>query len=135
MNSDIVGVTRVAPRFQEELPQAIERLVKVIREENAALRRMDFARAGGLLPAKYAAADALEAAIRAASGSAVADDAIDTLYGEVLDCLSPLMAENQKLHHRSARLQKRVHTMVERLAVRAGNRRSVDAPLGPTTTH
>lgn len=107
---------------QGDLAQAAERLADVLREENAALRDMEFARAGGLLTAKCAAADALEASLRAAASNSVSDGAVENFYDGVVDCLAPLVTENQELHRRSARLQKRVHTLVERLAVRAGSR-------------
>ena len=38
---------------------AVERMIAVLREENAALASMDFARAGDLLTVKFGAADAL----------------------------------------------------------------------------
>ena len=96
------------------LTQDVERLADVIREENAALKRMDFARAGELLVAKCSAADALEAAARAAKLAARTNGGTRTLNLDV-SCLSPLMTENQELHKRSARLQKRVYSLVERL--------------------
>ena len=110
-----------------DLAQAAERLAVVLREENAALKDMEFARAGGLLTAKCAAADALEASLRAATSDAQSEQAVETFYDEVVDCLAPLVTENQELHRRSARLQKRVHALVERLAARAGGRPRHDA--------
>ena len=107
----------------DTMAQAVQRLVRVVREENAALQRMDFARAGELLPSKYVASEALNAAARTAMLDVFAGEEIALICVEVVDCLWPLMTENQKLHHRSAVLQKRVFSMVERLAMRANNRR------------
>ena len=52
------------------------------------------------------------------------------------DHLTALMAENEKLHHRAARLQKRVYTLVGRMAGRAASRRQMDTkPETHATTH
>ena len=118
-----------------DLARAVERLVIVLHEENAALKRMDFACAGRLLAAKYSAADTLEAAARAMMVEAKADGGTATL-DRYLSCLSPLMTENQELHQRSARLQKRVYTLVERLAAHAtGKRRSRAVPVQVAASH
>jgi hypothetical protein len=56
----------IKPEKGGQMAAAVERLSLLLREENAALSAMDFARAGGLLAPKHAAADALAAAWRAA---------------------------------------------------------------------
>lgn len=88
---------------------AMDRLIGLLREENTALRDMDFGRAGALLQAKYAAAGALEAACRSGEPD---------VSGETTDELNTLALENQALLRRAARIQKRVFTLVSRVADR-----------------
>lgn len=94
----------------DDIIEAVERLSAILKEENAALREMDFGRAGALLTAKYAAADVLEACVRAAT--------LDVLSAEARDQLWDLADENRELQARSSRIQKRVHSLVTRLAYR-----------------
>ena len=49
----------------------VQRIMAVLREENAALESMDFARAGHLLTVKFGAADALASAWRSNQGEAI----------------------------------------------------------------
>jgi hypothetical protein len=90
---------------------AVERLSALLREENAALSAMDFARAGGLLAAKHAAADALASAWRAAEPDHVAPEA--------MQALGVLAEENRQLLKRAMRVQRRVLDMVARAAKNA----------------
>ena len=88
--------------------EAIRRLSVLLVEENAALEAMDFARAGGLLAPKHAAADALAAAWRAADPAAIAND-------KMLD-LGRLAEENRQLLKRAMRVQSRVLDLVAKAA-------------------
>jgi hypothetical protein len=90
------------------MASAVERLSALLREENAALSAMDFARAGGLLAPKHAAADALAAAWRAAEPDHVAPEA--------MQALGLLAEENRQLLKRAMRVQRRVLDMVARAA-------------------
>ena len=49
----------------------VRRIIDVLREENAALASMDFARAGHLLPEKFGVADAIASAWRGNQGVAI----------------------------------------------------------------
>ena len=92
---------------------AVDRISTLLRDENTALKEMDFGRAGALLQAKYAAAGVLEAALRA--------DRPGVLSVEARQTLSGLAEENRALLQRAARIQKRVTTLVERtLEMKAG---------------
>jgi len=91
-----------------QMAAAVERLSLLLREENAALSAMDFARAGGLLAPKHAAADALAAAWRAAEPDHVAPEA--------MQALGLLAEENRQLLKRAMRVQRRVLDMVARAA-------------------
>jgi hypothetical protein len=93
------------------MSHAVERLSALLREENAALSAMDFARAGGLLAAKHAAADALASAWRAAEPDHVAPEA--------MQALGVLAEENRQLLKRAMRVQRRVLDMVARAAKNA----------------
>lgn len=124
MNRGNLSSAHVSLDVADDLTVAVERLASVLIDENTAMRGMDFARAGALLKVKYAAADALETAIRSAN------DMSETLHGSI-DCLAPLMAENQKLHHRAARLQRRVNTLVGRLTARAAAATRRRGPVSP----
>ena len=55
MSNRMTARSKHTPTMEE----AIDRLSALLIEENAALEAMDFARAGGLLAPKHAAADAL----------------------------------------------------------------------------
>lgn len=90
---------------------AIRQLAALLREENAALAAMDFARAGALLSAKHAAAGALEAAARTEGGAAPDPAALREL-GELAD-------ENRRLLNRALRIQRRVLDVVAKAARRA----------------
>jgi hypothetical protein len=90
------------------MAEAVERLSALLAEENAALEAMDFARAGGLLAPKHAAADALAAAWRAAEPGAVAV--------EGLSQLGRLAEENRQLLKRAMRVQSRVLDLVAKAA-------------------
>ncbi len=93
------------------LAEAARRLASVLREENAALAAMDFARAGALLGAKHAAADGLAAATKsAAAGNG----------GEALRELTVLAEENRRLLNRALRVQRRVLDVVARAARQNG---------------
>ena len=81
----------------------------MLRDENTALKEMDFSRAGALLQAKYAAAGVLEAALRA--------DRPGSLSVDAKQQLTTLAAENRELLQRAARIQKRVATLVSRVLV------------------
>jgi hypothetical protein len=96
-----------------QMAAAVERLSGLLREENAALSAMDFARAGGLLAPKHAAADALAAAWRAAEPDHVAPEA--------MQALGVLAEENRQLLKRAMRVQRRVLDMVAR-AAKSGHR-------------
>jgi hypothetical protein len=69
------GRTTAVPTMED----AVARLSALLMEENAALDAMDFARAGSLLAAKHAAADALAAAWRAADPGAVVSEKMHEL--------------------------------------------------------
>ncbi len=88
--------------------EAIRRLSVLLVEENAALEAMDFARAGGLLAPKHAAADALAAAWRAADPAAIANDKMRDL--------GRLAEENRQLLKRAMRVQSRVLDLVAKAA-------------------
>ena len=90
------------------MDEAIERLSALLIEENAALEAMDFARAGGLLAPKHAAADALAAAWRAADAPPVP--------GERMRTLGLLAEENRQLLKRAMRVQRRVLDLVAKAA-------------------
>jgi hypothetical protein len=89
------------------LESAVRALAKLLEAENAALTDMDFGRAGALLAPKHAAADALAAAWRAASG--------DMPEAELMR-LGVLADENRRLLNRAMRVQRRVLDMVTRAA-------------------
>jgi hypothetical protein len=91
-----------------QMAAAVERLSVLLREENSALSAMDFARAGGLLASKHAAADALAAAWRAVEPDHVAPEA--------MQALGLLAEENRQLLKRAMRVQRRVLDMVARAA-------------------
>ena len=91
-----------------QMSEAVARLSALLRDENAALSAMDFARAGSLLAPKHAAADALAAAWRAAEPDHVAP-------GD-MQALGVLAEENRQLLKRAMRVQRRVLDMVARAA-------------------
>ena len=90
------------------MDEAIERLAALLTEENAALERMDFARAGSLLAPKHAAADALAAAWRAA-------DPADGVSEKMRE-LGLLAEDNRQLLKRAMRVQRRVLDLVAKAA-------------------
>ncbi len=90
------------------MEEAIERLSALLIEENAALEAMDFARAGGLLAPKHAAADALAAAWRAADPTPIPSD--------TMRALGLLAEENRQLLKRAMRVQRRVLDLVAKAA-------------------
>jgi hypothetical protein len=90
------------------MEHAIRRLSDLLVEENAALEAMDFARAGGLLAPKHAAADALAAAWRAADAGSVPTDKMHDL--------GRLAEENRQLLKRAMRVQSRVLDLVAKAA-------------------
>jgi hypothetical protein len=90
------------------LDEAIRQLAKVLSAENAALNAMDFAGAGALLAPKHAAADALAAALRAASSQ-------EASPGQLME-LGKLADENRRLLNRAMRVQRRVLDLVARAA-------------------
>jgi len=97
-----------APPADRAMMDAVHRLSALLMEENAALEAMDFARAGGLLAPKHAAADALAAAWRAADpGSVVTDKMIE---------LGQLAEHNRQLLKRAMRVQSRVLDLVAKAA-------------------
>jgi hypothetical protein len=114
-----------------QMAAAVERLSLLLREENAALSAMAFARAGGLLAPKHAAADALAAAWRAAEPDHVAPEA--------MQALGLLAEENRQLLKRAMRVQRRVLDMVARAAKsshRAGGYGSAGKPAAaPVRPH
>jgi hypothetical protein len=99
------GGNRKAPAGMEE---AVERMIALLVEENAALAAMDFARAGALLAPKHAAADALAAAWRAADPGMEVTDKMREL-GELAE-------ENRQLLKRAMRVQRRVLDLVAKAA-------------------
>ena len=103
-NRTMTSRSKPAPTMEE----AIERLSALLTEENAALEAMDFARAGGLLAPKYAAADALAAAWRAADAPPIPS--------ERMHLLGVLAEENRQLLKRAMRVQRRVLDLVARAA-------------------
>ena len=90
------------------MDDAIRRLSALLAEENAALEAMDFARAGGRLAAKHAAADALAAAWRAADPG--------LMIGEKMHDLGKLAEDNRLLLKRAMRVQSRVLDLVAKAA-------------------
>jgi hypothetical protein len=90
------------------MEEAVRRLSALLVEENAALKAMDFARAGGLLAPKHAAADALAAAWRAAEPG--------TVGNETMRELGRLADENRLLLKRAMRVQRRVLDLVAKAA-------------------
>ena len=90
------------------LDLAVQRLAHVLAAENAALGAMDFAGAGALLAPKHAAADALAAAMRAASAGPAEPAGMREL-GTLAD-------ENRRLLNRAMRVQRRVLDLVARAA-------------------
>ena len=103
-NRTITGRMQGAPTMDE----AVERLSALLIEENAALEAMDFARAGGLLAPKHAAADALAAAWRAADPTPAVN--------EKMRNLGLLAEENRQLLKRAMRVQRRVLDLVAKAA-------------------
>ena len=99
--------TDARPETASPLESAAERLIVLLREENTALKEMDFGRAGALLQAKYAAAGVLEATLRA--------DRPGALSAQANQRLSSMALENRELLQRAARIQKRVATLVSRV--------------------
>ena len=109
----MTNLTRIdaPPRGKTHTPtmdEAIERLSSLLIQENAALEAMGFARAGSLLAAKHAAADALAAAWRAA------DPTPDV--GDGMRKLGLLAEENRQLLKRAMRVQRRVLDLVAKAA-------------------
>ncbi len=104
------GVRKAEPEALHDaaMEEAIRRLSDLLVEENAALAAMDFARAGGLLAPKHAAADALAAAWRAADPAAVVSEAMCRL--------GVLAEENRQLLKRAMRVQQRVLDLVAKAA-------------------
>jgi hypothetical protein len=98
------GRTTAVPTMED----AVARLSALLMEENAALDAMDFARAGSLLAAKHAAADALAAAWRAADPGAV--------VSEKMHELGLLADSNRQLLKRAMRVQHRVLDLVAKAA-------------------
>ena len=96
------------PKRNGQMSEAVARLSALLRDENAALSAMDFARAGSLLAPKHAAADALAAAWRAAEPDHVAPSD--------MQALGVLAEENRQLLKRAMRVQRRVLDMVARAA-------------------
>ncbi len=94
--------------MSEALDCAVRRLARVLEAENTALTAMDFAGAGALLAPKHAAADALAAAMRAASSGEATPQSLQEL-GILAD-------ENRRLLNRAMRVQKRVLDLVARAA-------------------
>jgi hypothetical protein len=109
------------------MDDAVRRLSALLIEENKALEAMDFARAGGLLAPKHAAADALAAAWRAAEPG--------TVGGESMRELGRLADENRLLLKRAMRVQRRVLDLVAKAAraapasLRYGSAGTAAAPL------
>ena len=104
MSNRMTARSKPTPTMEE----AIERLSILLVEENAALEAMDFARAGGLLAPKHAAADALAAAWRAADTPPVPS--------ERMRVLGVLAEENRQLLKRAMRVQRRVLDLVAKAA-------------------
>ena len=98
----------VAVPSDREMEEAIDRLSALLIEENAALQAMDFARAGGLLAPKHAAADALAAAWRAADPGGVPHDK--------MRALGVLAEENRQLLKHAMRVQRRVLDLLAKAA-------------------
>lgn len=90
------------------LDDAVQHLSRILAAENTALSAMDFAGAGALLAPKHAAADALAAAMRAASAGDATPDAMTEL--------GALAEENRLLLNRAMRVQRRVLDLVARAA-------------------
>ena len=90
------------------LEHAVKTLAGLLREENAALEAMDFGRAGAVLAAKHAAADALAAAWRAVTPA-------EMPQAELIE-LGKLAEENRLLLNRALRVQRRVLDLVARAA-------------------
>jgi hypothetical protein len=99
------GGNKQAPTSMAE---AVERMIALLLEENAALAAMDFARAGALLAPKHAAADSLAAAWRAA------DPGME-VTGRMRE-LGQLAEENRQLLKRAMRVQRRVLDLVAKAA-------------------
>jgi hypothetical protein len=90
------------------LKAAVQAMVDLLTEENAALLAMDFARAGALLAPKHDAADKLASAWRnATTDETPQDDLVRLGY---------LAEENRKLLNRAMRVQRRVLELVARAA-------------------
>ena len=94
--------------MSESLTEAAGRLAAILRVENAALTSLDFARAGTLLAAKHAAADALAVAFQASARETAALPALRELSG--------LADQNRLLLQRAMRVQRRVLDLVARAA-------------------
>lgn len=93
----------------EPLMLAAQRLVQALREENAALARLDLAAAGELAGAKRQAADAFAAAYDAANRTGTRAEGADRARAEeVALSLRDLTAENRRLLERAIELQSRV---------------------------
>lgn len=90
------------------MDEAVLRMTTLLTEENAALEAMDFGRAGSLLAAKHAAADALATAWRAADPVSITPD--------TMCILGNLAEENRQLLKRAMRVQRRVLDLVAKAA-------------------
>jgi hypothetical protein len=110
------------------MQEAVRRLSHLLAEENAALEAMDFARAGGLLAAKHAAADALASAWRAAEPGKTSEDSLREL--------GQLAEENRQLLKRAMRVQRRVLDLVAKAARSApqGGRYAAGGKMAPGKT-
>ncbi len=104
MSNRMTARSKHTPTMEE----AIDRLSALLIEENAALEAMDFARAGGLLAPKHAAADALAAAWRAADAPPAPSERMREL--------GVLAEENRQLLKRAMRVQRRVLDLVAKAA-------------------
>jgi len=107
-SADHVAQTMAPGAGGPALECAVHTLAGLLREENAALEAMDFGRAGAVLAAKHAAADALAAAWRSANPAEMPQDALLEL--------GKLAEANRLLLNRALRVQRRVLDLVARAA-------------------
>ena len=105
-----------------EQQNAVEQLVAVLAEENAALEALAYRRVGDFVDRKRTALDALNAASPASSGQARMEQ--DPAFKALAIRLKQLVEENRELLSRAIKVQNRI------MGVVASAARQAQAPVG-----
>ena len=93
----------------------VQRVIAVLKEENAALASMDFARAGDLLSVKFGVADALASACRSSQ-----DEVISYAAKQDLSCL---IEQNRTLVKALTNAQRRALDLMTHAIKKSSDRR------------